>query len=158
LGILAQHDQLAIEAVDPQVFRDLPVYLEHGSLGLRVVQRCTAWLEPPWPSLVGFRHRYFKRFYLRNKVRVRSHKPRPNVSDPKTATKKESRFNPCWPVMYTTAPPTIDRTANMKTAHFSLSISPILIIRPHQLAARCVVDTLRTPKRMTVQRIYASRR
>jgi len=48
--------------------------------------------------------------------------------------------------MYTTAPPTIDRTANMKTAHFSLSISPFLIIGPPQLAVRCVVDTLRTSK------------
>lgn len=28
--ILAQHDRLAIEAVDPYVFRDLPAYLEHG--------------------------------------------------------------------------------------------------------------------------------
>jgi hypothetical protein len=32
LSILAQHDRLAIEAVDPHVFRDLPAYLEHGSL------------------------------------------------------------------------------------------------------------------------------
>ena len=32
MSILAQHDRLAIEAVDPYVFRDLPAYLEHGSL------------------------------------------------------------------------------------------------------------------------------
>jgi hypothetical protein len=32
LSILARHDRLAIEAVDPHVFRDLAAYLEHGSL------------------------------------------------------------------------------------------------------------------------------
>ena len=32
MSILAQHDRLAIEAVDPHVFRDLPAYLEHGRL------------------------------------------------------------------------------------------------------------------------------
>jgi hypothetical protein len=102
---------------------------------------------------------YFERFCLRNKVRVRSDNPRTNVSDPKTATKKESRFSPSWPVMYTTAPPMIDSTANMKTAHFNLSISPFLIIGPFQLAAaRYVVDTLRTPKRMTIPAIYALQR
>jgi hypothetical protein len=97
-------------------------------------------------GLINFAVAYFERFCLRNKVRLSSDNPRINVSDPKTTTKKESRFNPCWPVMYTTVPPTIDRTANMKTAHFSLSISPILIIEPHQSAARRVVDTLRIPK------------
>ena len=79
-------------------------------------------------ALFDFAGAYFERFCLREKVRVRSDNPRINVSDPKTATKRESRFSPCWPVMYTTAPPTIDRTANVKTAHFSLSISPFLII------------------------------
>ena len=32
MSILARHDRLSIEAVDPHVFRDLPAYLEHGSL------------------------------------------------------------------------------------------------------------------------------
>jgi hypothetical protein len=77
-------------------------------------------------ALFNFAVAYFERFCLRDKVRVRSDNPRINVSNPKTATKKESRFSPCWPVMYTTAPPTIDTAANMKTAHFSLSISTFL--------------------------------
>jgi L-rhamnose isomerase len=32
LSILAQHDRLAIEAVDPHVLQDLTAYLKHGSL------------------------------------------------------------------------------------------------------------------------------
>jgi hypothetical protein len=36
--------------------------------------------------------------------------------------------HPCWPVMGTTAEPRIATTAHMANAHFSLSISPLLLL------------------------------